>query len=106
MTLPGVSAASPFAENQECPQKRTRAGPSVPARVCPAKTSHEGGGEHSADDPDKAICVPTAKTLPGVRNLETGPRRTPFETSLGHVTRIRFVAVQPSRPDQLIRTRN
>jgi len=28
--------------NQECPQKKTRAGPSVPARVCPAKSLTRG----------------------------------------------------------------
>src|SRR5436190_15309875 len=33
-----------------------------PFRSCTrlsSKKSHEGGGEHSADDPDKAIAVPT-----------------------------------------------
>jgi hypothetical protein len=39
--------------------KKTRTGPSVPVRVLSSKKSHEGGGEHSADDLDKAICVPT-----------------------------------------------
>src|SRR5689334_7665402 len=40
-------------------RKKTRTGPSVPVRVLSSKKSHEGGGEHSADELDKAIAVPT-----------------------------------------------
>src|SRR5688572_14719504 len=90
---------------QPRPKKKTRAGPSVPARVCPAKTSHEGGGEHSADDPDKAIRVPTAKSPLDRQNLETGVWIRAFKSSLGHLIRIRFEPVHPGR-DQLMRTRN
>ena len=45
-------------------KKRVQALPFLHAFV-QQKMSHEGGGEHSADELDKAIGVPTLKTLSG-----------------------------------------
>jgi len=61
-THPTFQRASPPAGGPGClkngsfsPGKKNAYSPSVPDAFCPAKKSHEGGGEHSADDPDKAI---------------------------------------------------
>jgi len=77
-------------------KKRVQALPFLHA-FCPAKTSHEGGGEHSADDVDKAIAVPTANRPSGLQNRETAARTGQFHSSLGHLARFRFDPVQRTR---------
>jgi len=56
--------------NQECPPKKNACRPFRTCTRLSSKKSHEGGGEHSADDLDKAIGVPTAKTLSERRNRD------------------------------------
>jgi len=83
-------------------KKRVQALPFLHASV-QQKMSHEGGGEHSADGLDKAIRVPTAKTLPGRRKRGPGVDTLSRIPAWVHAGRNRF---DPVHPGQLIRTWN
>src|SRR5262252_5631858 len=68
-----------------------------PFRSCTrlsSKKSHEGGGEHSADDADKAIGVPTRKALSAHRNPRFGGPPTMKIPAWVQAGRFRFDPVQ------------
>jgi len=98
-------ALSPFARKSGIPKKNARR----PFRSCArlsSKKSHEGGGEHSADDRDKAIAVPTRTRALRVWNRHFRGPPVPKVPGWVQTHRIRFDPVHRGGPDQRIRTWN